>query len=76
MLSVVSLQIESHCTHGFCVCLLPECNRGNPSHESIGSDTLQVEQAAVKKQQQNNVLTHAEAPPTLTNHRDVLETWR
>lgn len=50
-----------------------EGNWGNPSHESIGSDTLQVEQGAVENQQQDNVLTPDEAPPTLPNQWDVQE---
>lgn len=52
---------------------LPEGNGGNPSHESISSDTLQVEQASIEKQQQDDVLTEDEALPTLPDDWDVLE---
>lgn len=52
---------------------IPEGNGGNPSHERVGSHTLQMEQGAVKKQQQDNVLTDDEAPSTLSNDWDVLE---
>lgn len=76
MLPAVSALIKSHVLNGFCSCLPPEGDRGNPSHESVGRDTLQVEQAAVEKQQQDDVLTEDEAPPTLPDHWDVLETWR
>ncbi len=74
--SVASVQIKSQLINRFWVSLLPKGNRGNPSHESVGSDTLQVEQATVTKQQQDNVLTQVEALPTLPKHRDVLEEWR
>lgn len=60
---------------GFCGCLLPKGNRWNPSHQSVGGDTLQVEQAAVEKQQQDNVLTEDEAPTAFPNHWNVLKTW-
>lgn len=35
-----------------------------------------MEQGTVEKQQQDHVLTEDEAPPTLPDHWDVLETWR
>lgn len=54
--------------------MLPESDGGNPSHQGVGRDTLQVEEAAVKKQQQHNVLTEQEALSTLPVCWDVLET--
>lgn len=75
-LSAVSLQIKNYVRNRFCAFILPEGNGRNPSHQSVRSDTLQVEQGAVEKQQQDHVLTEDEAPPTLPDHREVLETWR
>lgn len=54
--------------------LLPEGNGRYPAHEGVGSDALQVEQGPVEKQQQDDVLAEAEAPPTLPDDGDVLET--
>lgn len=55
------------------ICFLPESNRRNPSHECIGSDALQVEQATIEKQQQDDVLTKDQALSALPNRWDVLE---
>lgn len=55
------------------ICFLPESNRRNPSHERIGSDALQVEQATIEKQQQDDVLTKDQALSALPNRWDVLE---
>lgn len=38
---------------------LPEGDGGDPSHERIRSDALQVEQGAVKNKQQDHVLVQA-----------------
>lgn len=57
----------------FWLCVLPESNRRNPSHERIGSDALQVEQATIEKQQQDDVLTKDQALSTLPNRGDILE---
>lgn len=54
--------------------LLPEGNGRYPAHEGVGTDALQVEQGPVEKQQEDDVLTKAEAPPTLPDDGDVLET--
>lgn len=61
-------------SHGTTVFLLPEGNGRYPAHEGVGSDALQVEQGPVEKQQQDDVLAEAEAPPTLPDDGDVLET--
>lgn len=53
--------------------VLPESNRGNPTHERVGRDALQVEQAPVEKQQQDDVLTEHEALSTLPNRWNILE---
>lgn len=55
---------------------IPEGDGGNPPHESISSDALQVEETTIKKQQQHNVLTEDEALSTLPNNGKVLERWR
>lgn len=54
----------------------PESNGGNPPHESVGSDTLQVEKGTIEKQQQDNILTDDEAPSTLPDQWDVLVTYQ
>lgn len=50
----------------------PERHRGDLAHEGVGRDALQVEQHAVRQQQQHDVPAVTEAPPAPADHRQVL----
>lgn len=52
--------------------ILPESDRRNFPHQGIGCDTLQVEQDPIDQEENHNILVVAEAPPTLSNHRHIL----
>lgn len=51
---------------------IPEGHGGDPAHEGVGRDTLQVEKEAVCQQQQHHVLAVAEAPPAPPDYWQVL----
>lgn len=52
---------------------LPESDGGNAPHQGVGGDALQVEQAAVKQQQQDYVLTEQEPLPSFSHSWKILE---